>query len=185
MRSIFKKEDKVIRENSSQKMQPWMDEREVEMISKYLTPETVVLEYGCGGSTQFFSERVREVVSIEHNKEWADKVKEQNLSNVSFFYTPPNFEHDGFEPAQEGQFQDYVDTPRKKSDQKFDVVLIDGRARVACALEVYSLLKPEGVLFFHDFYNRERYYEKELFEKYEIIEGVTVTRQTLAVFGKK
>ena len=39
-----------------------------------------------------------------------------------------------------------------------DLVLIDGRFRVACALEVLARCRPHAVLLFHDFWNRTPYH---------------------------
>lgn len=41
----------------------------------------------------------------------------------------------------------------------FDVVLVDGRFRVACALQALPHVKADGgILIFHDYYNRKGYY---------------------------
>ena len=37
------------------------------------------------------------------------------------------------------------------SNVKFDVILVDGRARPQCAYQALLLLKPNGVLLLHDF----------------------------------
>ena len=58
-----------------QYMKVWMSQKEIKMIEKYLTPETIMLEYGSGGSTIHFSKFVKEYYSLEHNKEWYNKVK--------------------------------------------------------------------------------------------------------------
>lgn len=39
-----------------------------------------------------------------------------------------------------------------------DLVLVDGRFRVACALEVLARCRPHTVLLFHDFWNRAPYH---------------------------
>ena len=56
-------------------MQIWMSQAEIEMIEKYLSPETIMLEYGSGGSTLYFSKFVKEYYSIEHDKKWYDEIK--------------------------------------------------------------------------------------------------------------
>jgi len=49
-----------------------------------------VLELGSGGSTVFFSRRAKEVVSLEHDLDWASKVKEAlpTPSNVRMVNKP-------------------------------------------------------------------------------------------------
>jgi len=84
----------------------------------------------------------------------------------------------GFEHGSYRQFQKYVDAiddisrmiieeneshlngsnQTNPSFVKFDKVLIDGRARMACALKILPYLKPTSVVFVHDFYTRTHLY---------------------------
>jgi len=47
-------------------------------------------------------------------------------------------------------FKRYVDTVTRLDEKTFDVVLIDGRARVACALKVLPYLSPTSTIILHD-----------------------------------
>ena len=44
-----------------------MSPKEIAFIEKYLTKDKVMLEWGAGGSTLYFSQLVKEYYSIEHN----------------------------------------------------------------------------------------------------------------------
>ena len=55
-------------------MQPWMSKEEINLIEKYLKNTHIALEWGSGGSTAHFSKLVKEWNSLEHNKEWYQKV---------------------------------------------------------------------------------------------------------------
>lgn len=46
---------------------PWMSDAERVCIAKYLSPSFRVVEWGCGGSTLYFSRQVKHWVSIEHD----------------------------------------------------------------------------------------------------------------------
>lgn len=47
-------------------------------------------------------------------------------------------------------FKKYVDTVTRLNESTFDVVLIDGRARVACALKVLPYLSSTSTVILHD-----------------------------------
>ena len=51
--------------------------------------------------------------------------------------------------------------------KKLDVVLIDGRFRVACALKIHSLIRDDCVVLFDDFMNRPFYHV--VLDYYEIV----------------
>ena len=55
------------------------------MLSKNMS----VLEFGCGGSTLFFSKRVSHVTSVENNKDWFCKILElsENKKNITMVYS--------------------------------------------------------------------------------------------------
>ena len=43
---------------------PWMDDSEINTIIKYLNKEDIMLEWGSGGSTNYFPQFVKEYYSI-------------------------------------------------------------------------------------------------------------------------
>ena len=53
----------------------WMQEKEFIMITDVLNDDTVMLEWGSGGSTIAFSSMVSKYYSIEHDEEWYNKIK--------------------------------------------------------------------------------------------------------------
>ena len=59
---------------------------QISAIYGYLNKTDTVLEYGSGGSTTHFSKYVKHYYSIEHNKEWYEKVKNESndISNLSY-----------------------------------------------------------------------------------------------------
>jgi len=166
---------------------PWMHEREAKAITSRLKPAMAMLEYGCGGSTAAFSRLVAQYCSLEHNPGWYERVTPEALKRgVALRLKPPAWpQRNTFEAALPGQFGDYINAWREFGVM-FDAVLIDGRARVDAALSVAEGLKPGGLLFFHDFFSRERYWRRlpELERHYRLIETVRDTKQTLAIFER-
>ena len=145
-------------------MNVFMPTQDIATIERHLNKDDIMLEWGAGGSTLYFSKLVKEYHSIEHNKEWFDKVHSRAGNNVTMYYVEQNHPHTV--PAQEYQFVDYI-KQIKKIGIKFDKILIDGRVRFFCAEIAKDYLKEDGKLFIHDWV-REWYHSALIW--YELIE---------------
>jgi|SRR5580700_6539557 hypothetical protein len=55
--------------------QVWYTYSAIQWLTDRLKPDDRVFEFGCGHSTLWFSARVRQVVSIEHNQAWFDRLQ--------------------------------------------------------------------------------------------------------------
>lgn len=168
---------------------PWMSKDEAALVTSYLRPNMSVLEWGAGGSTIYFSPMVRKWESIEHNPAWADRVRreveERGLANVTVtleaISKPPHY-NGPYYPGYEKAFEPYVATGcRAAIAEKLDAVFIDGRSRLACALGIHPFLPSSAVVFFHDFFNKNRARYKPVLNGYRLLDFVT-GGQTLAVF---
>jgi SAM-dependent methyltransferase len=144
---------------------------EVNFLLEALQPHHTVLEYGAGGSTIEIAKRVNWLYSIEHDKRWLDRVdqeiKLERLSNICLVHVPKNKEE---APGHDGtleDYRDYVEYPRKFDKVRFDVVLVDGRARVPAARVAADLLAPDGIIFIHDYKNPNPIYRRH---DYEVVE---------------
>ena len=155
-----------------------MEDVEREMVEKYLKPDHTMLEYGSGGSTLYFSQLVKEYVSVEHNAEWHKRIREHvgdncnlklventfsnyNIDSVFWKNLAPNSRID-WSSLMSGDyyklFKKYIEFPFSVG-KKYDRILIDGRARPECAKHIYDLIDDDAVVFIHDFY-KESYDEK-------------------------
>jgi len=96
-----------------------------------------LFEYGSGYSTLFYSSLVKSVVSVEYDKEWYETISGKAGDNVRLIYQPL------------GSGDDYCSTIKREAGE-FDVVIIDGRERVKCAINSWSALSESGVIVFDD-----------------------------------
>lgn len=122
---------------------PWITYPAIEFLKRRITPEMSVFEYGSGGSTLWWAARVNEVISVEHDKEWYKKMAPIVPDNVNINHI--ELEYGG---AYAGKVKGYVN--------KFDIVVIDGRDRVNCAINSLTALKKTGVIVW-DNSDREEY----------------------------
>jgi hypothetical protein len=168
-------------------MNIWMNEVERDMITSYLDSDDVMLEYGAGGSTLYFSQYVSEYYSIEHDPVWYSRVLEDIPSNVVLLLVEPDIPLPDatavFKDAVASykQYESYIHSV-ESFQRVFDKVLIDGRARAYCAEAVLPFLADDAVVFIHDYMLRPRYHWIE--EYYSMIDYVD-TGQSLAVFNKR
>lgn len=124
------------------------------------------LEWGCGGSTRALLEHfpfIERFVSVEHDAYWHGEVSaritdprlELNLVEANIPSPPPTAKREAMiawssrAESDRNVMRDYIDFPRSLR-QRFDFVLVDGRARNFCMLEGYDLLAPGGILALHD-----------------------------------
>lgn len=149
----------------------------LEEILKIKKPR-MCLEWGAGYSTLYFHrflEQTSSWISIEHDKFWFDKVSKLiDNKKVSIYYIPNgcNYHpsaHD-WTPQTDGSysdFKDYIEFPRTMK-QKFDIILIDGRARNECIMESAKLLAENGIVILHDA-NRQYYHSYFKVYKYRVL----------------
>jgi hypothetical protein len=152
---------------------PWIALSAITFLEHILNKDMVVYEYGSGGSTLFFASRVKEVVSVEHDKAWHSEVLKQinnnNLTNcrvrlIEPILLPLSHEPNIADPndyASEDEryrgmsFLKYASSIDDFPDEHFDVILIDGRARPSCFKHSEQKLKRGGFLILD---NAERPY---------------------------
>jgi hypothetical protein len=135
-----------------------MSEAEIALIEFYLNPAMRILEWGCGGSTAYFSQKVEQFVSVEHDPVWYARTQRPNLDIrlIPTCQNVPELPDDTYVPGYYEAFRAYIECARDWGT--FDGVIIDGRARLFCAVEALQhLVKPAGYIFFHDFFRRARY----------------------------
>ena len=117
-----------------QKMhKPWWTVAAVEFVTPRLTKEMTVFEYGCGNSTLYFSQYVKQVISAEHDKEWYQKMLAICPDNVMLHLR---------ESVDDGQYAKTI----TEQNCKFDIVLVDGADRDTCIYHAINQIKANGVI---------------------------------------
>ena len=170
---ILSLRDKKKGQNTFLDRRPWLTYRATKWIDSYLRTQMRVFEYGSGGSTVFFAQRVKKVISVEHNPEWYQVVKETlnelKIFNVEYNLKEPEKaerEADCCDPRSYSSgfqnkfdrmsFREYVKVIDNYPDEYFDLVLVDGRARPYCIMHAYKKVKHGGIILL-DNSDRQRY----------------------------
>lgn len=134
-------------------------------------------EWGSGASTLFVAERNKRVkiLSAESDAQWVTTINNQlgerhavslvNIGEVGEYGRPTSFSH-------RANYIDYVEFPFKQGPGLLpQVLLIDGRFRVACFLTALMHSPPGTNVFFDDYSYRPHYHVVEEFLRPEKISG--------------
>lgn len=166
---------------------PWMPFAAITKLENRLNKSSQVFEYGVGGSSVFFSTRVSELVSVEHNRSWFEAthqvISKQMLNQQGFhwhgvlaepkpFATLLDLQPDdpltycSSDESYAGQsFHDYVAVIDQYPNEYFDIVLIDGRARPSCFMHAMNKVKFGGYVILDNAERAYYHYVEETAEK--------------------
>ena len=177
-------------------LMPHFEEMDAKMFYKYLDKCKNYFEFGSGGSTYQAAVRqnIEKIYSIESDKKWIEKVKNKILRSgdnsyvrIRFLYkemqTPSNsWGHPGINATKE-QMINYSNLKNltKEELSELDLVLIDGRFRVACCLKCHNLISDTCFIIFDDFLKREHYHI--VLDYFDIVE--MSSKGTMVVLQKK
>ena len=135
------------------------------LFKNYLKDCKIYFEYGVGDSTIWALENTSSrIISVDTDKKWINKVdisknKKRidinwiNLGEIENWGRPKTYEY-------RKHFIEYISNVWN-FNLKADVILVDGRFRVACFL--YSLInaKEGSIIIFDDYMNRSHYHVVE------------------------
>jgi hypothetical protein len=124
---------------------PWVTYSFIDFIKGRLNKQHTVFEFGSGNSTFFYAKYAGIVVSVEHDKEWFDKILSAKPENAELIYC---------ELIRDG---DYCRMPIKL-EETFDIIIVDGRDRVNCCKQAVKAVSANGVIVLDD---SEREFYKE------------------------
>jgi hypothetical protein len=126
--------------------EPWITHRALQLLDEMLEPTHRGLEYGAGGTTAWFAQRVAFLDSVEAFSQWygplRDDLDRQGITNVDLHLVPA--EDLGYET--DAHREAYVCVHPELLPGSLDFVLVDGEYRDHCARRGMELLRSGGVL---------------------------------------
>lgn len=172
------------------KLQPRMTPNEINLFNSLLKScKGSYFEFGGGGSTYHacMYPNIHSITTVESDKKWIDKLKVNDLiatqsNKIKFIYIDINADNSAWSiPKDNSKRENFPQYSKaiKSNGQIYDLVLIDGRFRVACALHTLGVINDQSVVLIHDYKIRPQYQVIEQF--YNIVSCV----DTLYVFKKK
>ena len=116
---------------------PWVTYSFIDFIEPRLNQNQTIFEYGAGNSTLYYCKKVKEVVSVENDKIWMEKLSENKPNNSTLIYS---------ELVYGGEYSMKSTTINKN----FDLIIVDGRDRVNCCKNAIQALTSSGVIVLDD-----------------------------------
>lgn len=174
---------------------PWLTIDANRYLDEYVTKNLKVFEFGSGSSTIFFARKKVELYSVEHDPIWYWKVKRKMESlkgNFNLLLKEPNelIKTDNVVSSSVDSryigydYSEYSNSILEFKDAYFDVILIDGRARLECLKNSLPKIKEGGLIVF-DNADRTKYHkgielikENCVLSKYTIVEWDLFFSQT-------
>lgn len=130
---------------------PWWTFAANEWLKPRIRKTDRVFEYGSGGSTLWLAAHAGSVLSVEHDKGWFEKIHRLVPSNAHVIHRDATDECSVNISAPYCRAIEEVDT-------QYDIIVIDGMERNACALLAQRMLSPHGIIIF-DNSHRSKYAE--------------------------
>jgi hypothetical protein len=143
---------------------PWITYRARSWLGRFVRPGLRAFEWGAGGSTIYLAERASTLSTVEHDAAWCERVRlaltarglgdRCELRHVPAQRIPIDDAQSGsslgYRSSRAGHedddFRDYchaIDTP---ANAEYDLVLVDGRARLGCIHAARSHVARGGVI---------------------------------------
>ncbi len=130
---------------------PWMNYSIIAFLENRLKDNLNLFEYGSGYSTLFYARLVSRVTSVEHDESWYESIKGGIPGNVKLIFKQKDY--DG----------DYCRSINLNED-RYDVVIVDGRDRLNCIKQSIAHLSERGVILLDDT-QRRKYLEGIIYAK--------------------
>ncbi|WP_316801158.1 FkbM family methyltransferase [Pedobacter frigidisoli] len=116
---------------------PWVTYSFIDFIRERINKSHHIFEYGSGNSTIFYAQKAASVTSVEHDRNWYNKVKGTSPANAEMIFC---------ELQRDGEYARKATLLHKK----FDIIIVDGRDRVRCCRYSLAALSENGVVVLDD-----------------------------------
>ncbi|MBR2033113.1 MAG: SAM-dependent methyltransferase [Alphaproteobacteria bacterium] len=134
--AIAKTIDEKVCEDRDGNPIPWYTYPAIEYLSQFDYSNKKIFEFGCGNSSKFWAARAKKVVSIEDNLKWFAKwQQEMTALNQQVLW------------RDEGEI---YENAILESDEKFDVIIVDGKRREKCCETALLRLSKGGMIILDD-----------------------------------
>lgn len=153
---------------------PWITYPAYMQLTRIVKPKHKVFEFGCGASSLWWATRAAEVVGVDHDKAWIEKIMKEKPGNLTlitkeidapcdpdhlnilkpFFDIKDDFpmldspDHNIQHGLVNDRFTAYAAEIIKYPKGYFDIICIDGMARALTSWIAADYLKEDGIIVF-------------------------------------
>ena len=149
-----------------------LPEAEAAALGAAYAAASTILEYGSGGSTVMAAELGKRVTSVESDKAWAQMMRDWFAAHppagqVDIVWSDIGPTKEWGHPIDDSGWKGFARYPLAVWDlpgfSHPDVVLVDGRFRMGCALATAFRIVRPVTLYYDDYANRPRHHQIETF----------------------
>jgi len=133
---------------------PWYTYPAIEYLNSLDFSQKSVFEYGSGFSSIYWGRKAKDVISVEHDRIWMEKIKPESGTNQTVLLKKDDTEYE---------------KAITETGKVFDVIVIDGLRRPECARDIDKYLNhqsSEGFMIILDnsdwYKNTAKYLKEEL-----------------------
>jgi hypothetical protein len=153
---------------------PWITYPAFHMLQRLVRPEHGVFEFGCGHSSLWWSSKVTEVVSVDHDLAWLGTIRARAWPRQTLIHRPIHAPPGPVPPELAADVQALIDGQWSSGQAGFDImhghncadflgyatsllqwprgtfdwIVVDGMARPLTACFAAHWVRPEGIVVF-------------------------------------
>ena len=159
---------------------PHFTDYELGAVLSFLTRDTVYFETGSGCSSIIAKYYAKKSYAVEGCKVWYEKGIENGLKDNLIFKDLKPDNSDWSYPGRTSTLEDWKNYFQAyDKSYKADVILIDGRFKIATAMDIYDKIEDDTIVFIHEYPDRPSYFVLENYYQFVYI------WDRLAAFVKK
>jgi hypothetical protein len=165
---------------------------DIKLFNKYINTSKYYLEFGSGSSTYHASLKtnLKKIIVVENDIHWFHRVNDFMKNNKKFINlyidikTSPNnwgYPINDLDKTNWVSYSNIIKILNPNLLEQLDLILIDGRFRIACILKLHNYINNNCIILFNNFFERTVY--NIILNYYDIIENSE--DNSMAVLKKK
>ena len=146
---------------------PHLNDRELMALLSLLSNDTIFFETGSGCSSIIAKFFAKKTYAIEGCKKFYEYGVENGLKNNIIFKDLKPDDPTWSYPGKKSDLKDWKNYFQSyKKEYNADVILIDGRFKVATAMDIFNKIRDDTIVLLHEYNIRPSYYIIEKYYKY-------------------
>ena len=133
----------------------------------FLTKDNIFFETGSGCSSIIAKYYAKKTISIEGSKTWYEEGIKNGLKNSMIFKNLKTDNQNWSIPGNKSNLEDWKNYFQSyKEEYNADIIFLDGRFKVATAMDIFNKIKDDTIILIHEYKSRPSYFILENYYNY-------------------
>ena len=133
----------------------------------FLTKDTIFFETGSGCSSLIANYYAKKIISVEGSRIWYEKGIKNGLNNSLILKDLKSDDNNWSVPGPKSSIEDWKNYFQSyQKHYNADVIFIDGRFKVATAMDIFNKIKDDTIVLIHEYKSRPSYFILEEYYNY-------------------